>query len=145
MKNPSTISNTNRSMKTDDSNQDDYEPGNFELAKMHKQNLMVRYRDEKGHLKQYDFMTSLSNLGKLGIGVELYFKFLRFFTLVFFLMGCATIPGMYSNYHGHGLSSLNTSAYLQKFTLANQPMLTVSYPSDTTLAWWQNTANAASV
>lgn len=27
---------SNRSQKTDDSNQDDYEPGNYELAKMHK-------------------------------------------------------------------------------------------------------------
>jgi hypothetical protein len=110
---------SNRSQKTDDSNQDDYEPGNYELAKMHKQNLMVRYRDKNGHLQQYDFFTSLDKLGKLGIGVELYFKFLRFFAVVFLLMGLVTIPALYSNYNGHGLEDHSSSSYLMKFTLAN--------------------------
>lgn len=80
---------------------------------------MVRYRDKNGHLQQYDFMTSLDKLGKLGIGVELYFKFLRFFTVVFLLMGLATIPALYSNYNGNGLADLTSSSYLMKFTLAN--------------------------
>ena len=90
------------------------------MAEVYKKSQMVNYMDEEeGVVKQYEICADIDKLGKFGIGIELYFKFLRFYTLVFLLMSCAVAPAIYNNYIGNGLQNLQAQNFLLKATLAN--------------------------
>lgn len=135
-----------KSANSEHSEQDEYVKGNYPSALEFKERQMVRYLDKEGNLQPYPLSIPLNKLGKLGIGIEMYFKFLKFFSVLFFLMSLATIPAMYTNYMGNGLENVTTQGYLQKFMIANQPTIQVVYPSDSSRAFWDaNPSDAASI
>ena len=50
----------------------------------------------------------IDEIGKqLGIGIELYFRFLKFFTIVFFVMSLCAGPGIYNNFVSGGQTSVS--------------------------------------
>lgn len=44
-----------------------------------------------------------SEFGRYGIGLRLFFEFLKFTSILFFIMALISIPSMYSNGSGKGL------------------------------------------
>jgi hypothetical protein len=64
--------------------------------------------------------TDVSEFKQFGVGLELFFSFLKIGSSFFFLMSLATIPAIYSNYTGDGTSSYgNSMNALGKLSLAN--------------------------
>lgn len=63
----------------------------------------VRDLDENGKYKYYSFFTPDENLNKYGIGLFLYFDFLKKGAYVFFLMFIISLPAFIANINGNGV------------------------------------------
>ena len=62
-----------------------------------------------------DIMT----LGRYGIGLQLYFTFLKKFAIGFFIMSLIAAPALYSNYTGAGLTPEEIQSLFDATTLGN--------------------------
>lgn len=59
-------------------------------------------------------------LAKYGVGVYLFFEFLKYLTITFLLMSLAVIASLYSNLSSDGLDgTASSSNYLIRTTVAN--------------------------
>lgn len=64
-------------------------------------------RDE--NKQPYPLCVETNELGKYGIGLQLFFEFVKLSAIVFFIMALISIPAIYSNIEGEGLSENYTS------------------------------------
>jgi hypothetical protein len=82
----------------------------------------IRLFDEKTKsYKNYPICsTPESKFGSYGIGLELYFYFIRQMTFLFLLISLISIYPMHSNYTGHEFGSTNQNERYTYLTLANQ-------------------------
>ena len=58
---------------------------------------------DKGEFKPFPLNVDLKKLDPYGLGLRLYFEFMKFFILVFLVMSILALPPIYSNYFGDGL------------------------------------------
>ena len=100
---------------------DDFEKANRFLALMYKNDNMIMKLNQDGEKVKFPLSTSINNLGNVGVGIQLYFKFLSYFAIVFFMMSLIAAPQMYYNYMGNSIEELQTSNLQLKLSLANQP------------------------
>ena len=63
----------------------------------------LRERKENGSLELIPLNCDLSKIGNYGIGIELYFVFLKKASLIFFLMFLIAIPSLVCNITGNGV------------------------------------------
>ena len=69
----------------------------------------------------YPLLVDNEELAKYGVGVYLFFEFLKYLTITFLIMGLAVIPALYSNLSSDGLDgTASASNYLIRSTVANQ-------------------------
>lgn len=59
--------------------------------------------DEDGNKIKFPLSTDVNQLENLGVGIKLYFKFLSYFSIVFFIMTLLAIPQMYYNWVGESI------------------------------------------
>lgn len=128
-------------IKTDQSNLDDYERGDIQLARLYKEDNMVLHLDEEGNKVKYPLSTKIDSLGNVGVGIQLYFKFLSYFTIVFFIASLISIPQLYYNFAGNSIEELSFTSLQLKFSLSNQAQLQMYYPSNTSWSYWSDSAN----
>ncbi|OMJ91386.1 hypothetical protein SteCoe_6066 [Stentor coeruleus] len=97
------------------------EKANVIQAKLHRDQTSLRIIDKSGDYKFYPICkTSGQKLGKYGIGLELYFFFMKMFGILFSLLTLITGFEIYSNYIGEGFRSTYQNQRYTYFTLANQ-------------------------
>mmetsp|Transcript_7998 Transcript_7998/g.15744 ORF Transcript_7998/g.15744 Transcript_7998/m.15744 type:complete len:934 (-) Transcript_7998:3592-6393(-) len=68
----------------------------------------------------YGILVPLEEFGKHGIGLQLYFEFLKEMTIAFMLIACISIIPFFKNWEGSWLKEGDTRIFFDKFTLANQ-------------------------
>jgi len=71
---------------------DDFEKANRFLALMYKNDNMIMKLNQDGEKVKFPLSTSINNLGNVGVGIQLYFKFLSYFAIVFFMMSLIAAP-----------------------------------------------------
>ena len=65
--------------------------------------------------------TTLSDLGQMGVGIELYFRMSLYLGWLFILMTICALPALILNYEGHGMTASEKDAFgLAQFSLGNQ-------------------------
>ena len=69
--------------------------------------------------------TTIEQIGEYGVGMELYFYFLRDIAILFFIISLISIYPMISNRTGDHLDSEGENSFLDFYTLANQEGLEV--------------------
>lgn len=77
-------------------------------------------------------MSDISEFGDYGIGLLLYFNFLKKMIIVFSILSLIAIPSLVSNCLGDGLPA--SSPQILKTTLGNQPKLQVVVPNGVNLS-----------
>lgn len=101
-----------------------YYKGDFKEAKQYREDVLVRDTDNK----YYNICKiSIFQLGKYGVGIHLYFKFLKFFGYAFIVMSLIAIPCFISNGLGKYYEN-NRQSVFDLTTLGNQ----YGYREDTT-------------
>ena len=95
---------------------------NLTSAQEYRNKTSIRIYDENSKTyKNYSICsTPESVFGLYGIGLELYFYFIRQMTILFFLISLISIYPMYFNYTGHEFGSTNQNERYTYLTLANQ-------------------------
>jgi len=68
---------------------------------------------------KYPLSTKIDSLGNVGVGIQLYFKFLSYFTIVFFIASLISIPQLYYNFAGNSIEELSFTSLQLKFSLSN--------------------------
>ncbi|OMJ91385.1 hypothetical protein SteCoe_6065 [Stentor coeruleus] len=97
------------------------EEANIIRAVLHRNQTSLRIIDKGGDYKFYPICkTSGQKLGKHGIGLELYFFFMKMFGVLFSLLTLIAGFEIYSNYIGEGFASTYQNQRYTYFTLANQ-------------------------
>lgn len=97
------------------------EKANVIQANLHREETSLRIINESGDYKFYPICkTSIQNLAKYGIGLELYFFFLKMFGILFSVLTLISGFEIYSNYIGEGFRSTYQNQRYTYFTLANQ-------------------------
>jgi len=74
-------------------------------------------RRRKG--KYYSICADIDNFAKHGVGLKLYFAFMKQMMIVFTIMFIISLPAVYSNYSGKGISDGQTYSFGMYYTLAN--------------------------
>ncbi|OMJ91384.1 hypothetical protein SteCoe_6064 [Stentor coeruleus] len=94
---------------------------NLTQAILHREETSMRRVDEYQDYVQYSICgTSLQVFGRYGIGLQLYFLFVKQITMLFFLLSVLSIYAMMNNYVGNGFKGIFAKQKLTYFTLANQ-------------------------
>ncbi len=68
-----------------------------------KNTLNIRLKN--GKLVPYGMCTESAEFGQYGVGLELFFDFIKMATIFFFMMAIISLPAIWNNYRGDGLSS----------------------------------------
>lgn len=94
-----------------------YQPPSVDRAK--------QFRDENSISSAatsalYCLNISSQQLGGYGVGVQLYFSFLKAATILFFVISLISLGPLYTNYKGHWLRDGQTKSPFDVLTLANQ-------------------------
>ena len=97
---------------------EDYGDPNLKEAKEYSEFRSFRRVNEQGELEKFPFCCDLNELGQFGAGVELYFRFLKCFALVFFIMFLVTAYSLQLNFNGDGYSQAEGTIFI-KTTLGN--------------------------
>lgn len=111
--------------------QQNIELATLEKAQEYRNNTSLRiFNPELNSYKNYPLCsTSESIFGRFGIGIELYFFFVRYLAILFFIISLISIYPMYSNYSGHENGSVNQNERYIYLTLANQAGISI-YETD---------------
>ncbi len=72
-----------------------------------------------GKWEDFALRDSIELFKNLGHGVYFYFYFLKFFGIVFLLIGAISTFLMILNYYGNGLNRLGTTNFIIKGSLGN--------------------------
>jgi len=97
---------------------EDYCDPNFQKAKEYSEFRSFRRVNDDGKLEHLPFCCNLNELGQFGAGIQLYFHFLKFFSLVFLIMFLMTAYSIKLNFTGEGYSKTE-GTILIKTTLGN--------------------------
>jgi hypothetical protein len=86
----------------------------------------------EGKAQEAPYSISYEELLPYGLGLALFFRFLKHLTIVMFICALISIPAWYSNISGGGISLTGSqSSILTSLTVANQPSLTLTIASNT--------------
>lgn len=97
------------------------EKANIVQAEMYREKTSIRIIDENEDYQLYPICkTRGDQLGKYGIGLQLYFFFIKQFGILFFLLSIISTYSLYCNYSGEGFRSTYQNQRYTYFTLANQ-------------------------
>ena len=100
---------------------DEVEIADKSSAESFREKTSIKQKNEDGSYSNYPVCsTSQETLGKYGMGLQLYFLFLKHLGFLFFLISLMSVWPMIENYNGRGLgSAIQTQRFLY-FSLANQ-------------------------
>ncbi|CAG9311615.1 unnamed protein product [Blepharisma stoltei] len=93
---------------------------NLEVAKDHRNKTSLRQFKDDRYYKYPIIGTNLSTLGEYGVGLELYFQFIKQFAIIFFIISGISIWPIYENYQGNYLADTAQKASYTFISLANQ-------------------------
>lgn len=97
----------------------------------YREKMMLRDENKQ----PYPLCVETKEFGKFGVGLQLFFEFIKFSAIAFFIMALISIPALVSNIEADGLSDNYTSeaSTYSILTLANQPeLMLVSATADAT-------------
>ncbi|OMJ79554.1 hypothetical protein SteCoe_20406 [Stentor coeruleus] len=90
-------------------------------ARLYREQTSLRVVNDEDEFEAYPICsTTDENLGKHGIGLQLYLTFIKKCAWLFFFLSMMSIYPMYSNYIGKGFRSTFQNQRYTYFTLANQ-------------------------
>lgn len=85
-------------------------------AKAHKKEVRLNKPDERDYSL---CCTSPSTLGKHGVGLMLYFMFIKWMAIGFFILTLLSIPALVSNLIGGAISKEQQMSFFDVTTLSN--------------------------
>ncbi|TMW61304.1 hypothetical protein Poli38472_013767 [Pythium oligandrum] len=72
---------------------------------MAKRAAALAKQDRLGGGRKSAYQTKMSDIGALGIGLQLYFMLTKYLTVTFLVMGLIALPTIVVNYFGHGITT----------------------------------------
>ena len=69
--------------------------------------------------------TTIEQIGEYGVGLELYFTFLRDIAILFFIISIITIYPLVSNRAGDYMDAEKDTSFMDFYTIANQSGLDI--------------------
>lgn len=88
---------------------------------MAKKAMALAEQDRFGNSKTSVCSTSIKDLGKLGVGIQLYFMFMKYLGVLFALMTLISFPAMVLHRTGHGVSEARADPLgLAYFSIGNE-------------------------
>lgn len=93
-------------------------------ARLYREQTSLRVVNDEDEFQAFPICnTTEENLGKHGIGLQLYFTFIKKSAWLFFFLSMMSVYPIYSNYIGKGFRSTFQNQRYTYFTLANQESL----------------------
>ena len=95
-------------------------PADLEEAIQHREKNSVRDIEGDTLFKPNCWTLTAQQLGKYGVGLELYFTFLKYFMILFLLIALVSVWPLVMNYQGGYFRTGETNSDFDVLTLANQ-------------------------
>eukprot|EP00743_Colponemidia_sp_Colp-15_P005010 GILK01005396.1.p1 GENE.GILK01005396.1~~GILK01005396.1.p1 ORF type:complete len:784 (+),score=111.46 GILK01005396.1:81-2432(+) len=94
-------------------------PNLYEAIEYGKRSRVMDVSHE-GYVKYHLWRTSASELGRFGVGIELYFRFVKYMAVVLLVMSLIAIPNIFINSAGNRMSLADQKFGMEQTTLGNQ-------------------------